>query len=126
VSEDLFSWADSAAGAAPCSSQGQALRDRGMALAGGAQEQKQPGWGERAYQAIKAVAEVHRFVHVDDVLHSFRERPEHPNAWGSVWQRAIREGVITRSGTVRETRDGRKHRHQYPVYLSAIFKRGSG
>ena len=97
------------------------MRDVGMALASGAQEQESPGWGERAYRAIVAVARFRQTVHVDDVLMVFDEQPEHPNAWGSVWQRAIRDGVITHSGTVRETHDRRKHRHQYPVYRSEIF-----
>jgi hypothetical protein len=113
MSEDLFSWAD-----------GAALRDAGMMTAAEAQERAAPGWAERAYQAIIAVARQRASVHVDDVLQIFREPPEHPNAWGSVWQKAIRDGVITRSGTVRETQDRRKHRHQYPVYASAIFGRG--
>jgi hypothetical protein len=114
MSEDLFSWAD-----------GAALRDAGMMTAAEAQEHEQPGWAERAYQAIIAVARQRASVHVDDVLRVFPEQPAHPNAWGSVWQKAIREGVITRSGTVRETQDRRKHRHQYPVYLSAVFAPGS-
>jgi hypothetical protein len=113
VSEDLFSWADNTTGAA--------LRDAGMTTAAQAQERVAPGWAERAYQAIIAVARQRASVHVDDVLQVFREPPQHPNAWGAVWQKAIREGVITRSGIVRETRDRRKHRHQYPVYLSALY-----
>jgi hypothetical protein len=113
--DDLFSWAD-----------GAALRDSGMALASQAQEQERPGWAERAYHAIVVAARMRATVHVDDVLQIFREAPEHPNAWGAVWQKAIRDGVITRSGTVRETQVRRKHRHQYPVYASAIFARGGG
>jgi hypothetical protein len=125
MSGDLFSWAraqpEPAPGLDPGGAAGAALRDSGMALASQAQEHERPGWGERAYQAIVAVARLRATVHVDDVLRIFREQPEHPNAWGSVWQKAIRDGVITRSGTVRETQDRRKHRHRYPVYASAIF-----
>ena len=110
MSQDLFAWAD-----------GAALRDSGMAAAGEAQERDAPGWAERAYQAIRIVARRDPEVHVDDVLAIFREQPAHPNAWGSVWQRAVRDGVISRTGRLRETRDRRKHRHQYPVYQSEIF-----
>lgn len=112
MTADLFSWAE-----------GAALRDTGMTTAAQAQEQESPGWGERAYQAIIAVARLAPTVHVDDVLQIFREPPQHPNAWGSVWQRAIHDGVISRTGQVRETQDRRKHRHQYPVYASALFGR---
>jgi hypothetical protein len=50
----------------------------------------------------------------------FAEAPRHPNAWGAVWHRAIRDGVIRRSGEFRESRDPRKHRHCYPVYVSQL------
>jgi hypothetical protein len=113
MSADLFSWADATA-----------LRDTGMAVASTAQERAAPGWGERAYQAIVCAARSSESVHVDDVLRIFPEPPEHPNAWGAVWQRAIRDRVISRTGTVRETQDRRKHRHQYPVYDSLIFGDG--
>jgi hypothetical protein len=107
--DDLFAWAD-----------GAALRDSGMAIAGEAQERCAPGWAERAYQAIVAVARFRPEVHVDDVLLIFREQPEHPNAWGAVWSRAIRDHIISRTGVMRETNDRRKHRHRYPVYASQI------
>jgi hypothetical protein len=60
-------------------------------------------------------------VHVDDVLAIFGEAPAHPNAWGAVWARAIRDGVIRRGSLVRESRAPRKHRHCYPVYVSCRF-----
>ncbi len=107
----LFGWAD-----------GAALRDVGMGLANAAQESADPGWADRAYLAITAVARSSPTVHVDDVLVIFPDRPEHPNAWGSVWLRAIRAGVISRTGMVRGTGDRRKHRHQYPVYRSEIYQ----
>jgi len=109
MADSLFDWAD-----------GAALRDAGMELAGEAQDNADAGWGERAYRAIVAVARSQPTVHVDDVLLVFADRPEHPNAWGAIWARAIRDGVIGRTGTVRETRDPRKHRHCYPVYASLI------
>jgi hypothetical protein len=112
MSQDLFAWADAT---------GAALRDGGMATAAEAQERASPGWANRAYHAIVVAARQRATVHVDDVLRIFPEEPEHPNAWGSVWSRAIRNGVISRTGTVRETQDRRKHRHQYPVYASALY-----
>jgi hypothetical protein len=112
---DLFDW---------CA--GAQLRDHGMAVANDAQESKAPGWSARAGAAIVRVALAQPTVHVDDVLAIFTEQPEHPNAWGSVWQQAVRDGVIRRSGRLRETRDRRKHRHQYPVYLSLVYRGAAG
>jgi hypothetical protein len=113
VNGDLFSWAD-----------GATLRDTGMAVASEAQEREAPGWTDRAYAALYSVARQRPEVFVDDVLAIFREQPQHPNAWGGVWRRAIADGVISRTGRVRETQDRRKHRHQYPVYRSEIFGDG--
>jgi hypothetical protein len=108
--DDLFAWAD-----------GAALRDARIMTAAEAQERCAPGWAERAYQAIRTVAWCSPTVHVDDVLRVFPDRPLHPNAWGAIWSRAIRERVISRTGQIRETQDRRKHRHQYPVYRSLIY-----
>ncbi len=111
---DLFGWAD-----------GAARRDRGMAIASEAQEHDVPGWAARAYAAIVVVACHQPTVHVDDVLRIFREQPAHFNAWGAVWQRAIRDGVISRTGMIRECRDPKKHRHLSPLYRSEIFDRAA-
>jgi hypothetical protein len=110
---DLFSW-----------SKGAALRDAGMAIASAAQERAAPGWADRAYAAIVAVALAQDTVHVDDVRLIFKEAPSHPNAWGAVWTRAIKDGVIAATGTIRRTTDPRKHRHSYPIYRSLIFRHG--
>lgn len=107
---DLFAWAD-----------GSVLRDRGMALAADAQEHDAPGWSRLAYDVIVDIAASQRTVHVDDVLARLDAAPVHPNAWGSVWRKAIAAGIISRSGQMRETRDPRKHRHQYPIYFSELW-----
>ena len=109
MSLDLFNWAE-----------GQARRDDGMARAAEAQEREVAGWGERAYQAIVTLAHARPTVHVDDVLGIFDEPPQHPTAWGTVWSRALKAGIIERSGMTRQSRDPRKHRHVYPVYRSRV------
>jgi hypothetical protein len=111
---DLFSHAEEAA----------RRRDVGIARAAHAQDIKRPGWSELAYQAIVALARTQAEVHVDDVLRVFVLRPDHPNAWGAVWQRAIRNGVIKHSGRVRPCKvDSGKHLHQSPIYDSLIYGR---
>lgn len=94
------------------------LRNDGMRRASQAQGTE---WARRAYAAIVSVAVENPTVHVDDVLARFGEAPHHPNAWGAVWMRAIRERVIARTGTVRQCKDTKKHAHQYPVYQSLVM-----
>ena len=97
------------------------LRDRGMARAADAQDRAVIGWSELAYLAILNVARMQETVHTDDVRAIFPHEPDHPNAFGAVWLRAIRDGVIERTGTVRASTDPRKHSHQYPIYRSLTF-----
>ena len=108
---DLFDWAN-----------GAARRDAGMTAAAAAQDRADGGWSERAYAAIERVAEAQSTVHVDDVLAVFDEAREHPNAWGAVWARALRNGDILRGHEFRESRTARKHRHRYPVYWSGLWR----
>lgn len=97
-------------------------RDAGMALAELAETMVQPDFSEAAYAAICHVARRQSELHVDDVLRFCKVRPSHPNAWGAVWMRAIKDGVILRTGTVRPClSDPLKHKHQYPVYASGVF-----
>lgn len=97
-------------------------RDAGMTEAAFAEVFTNPDFGEAAYAAICHVARRQCEVHVDDVLRYLKVRPSHPNAFGAVWLRAIRDGVIIRTGTVRPClSDPIKNKHQYPVYRSGLF-----
>ena len=99
-------------------------KQRGMTLASVAQDLIAPLWSERAYAALAALARRKNTIHVDDFLLVFTEKPSHPNAFGAVWQRCIRERLIIHSGRVRPcTVDPTKHKHQSPVYLSLIYRR---
>jgi hypothetical protein len=99
------------------------LRDRGMTLASNAEAFHRPEFAEVAYGAICAVARRQPTVHVDDVLRQCLIEPDHPNAFGAVWMRAIRDGVIERTGQYRKSTDPKKHAHVYPVYRSLILMR---
>lgn len=97
------------------------LRDAGMSVAAFAQDSKCPDWSDLAFAAIVYIARKQSTVHVDDVLQAFDLKPEHPNSWGAVWMRAIKTGVIERSGQMRPCiTDPGKHKHQYAVYRSNI------
>ena len=102
------------------------LRDEGMALAETAEAAVSPAFSEVAYQAIVDVARRQTTVHIDDVLVACKVRPFHPNAWGSVWTRAIRAGIIRYTGMRKGClTDIKKRKHVYPVYESTIFQRGA-
>lgn len=105
--------------------QAVALRDVGMIEAEFAETLTASNFSEVAYAAICHVARRQSEVHVDDVLRFCRIKPSHPNAWGAVWMRAIKDGTIIRTGTVRPClSDAGKHKHNYPVYESGIFRTG--
>jgi hypothetical protein len=98
-------------------------RDNGMALAELAETMVQPDFSEAAYAAICQVARRQDEVHVDDVLRLCTVKPSHHNSWGAVWMRAIKDGVIFRTGMVRPClSDPLKHKHQYPIYRSGVFQ----
>ena len=99
------------------------LRDRGMSLAARAEDFTQPDFAQAAYMAIRAVALRQETLFVDDVLRQCLVTPSHPNAFGAVWMRAIRDGVIEPTGQRRKSSDPKKHAHQYPIYRSLIVHR---
>lgn len=76
----------------------------------------------RAYSAIEALAAQQPSLHIDDVLRQGVAEPPHPNAWGAVWMRAIRAGLIERTADTRPSADRKKHAHRYPVYRSLIWR----
>jgi hypothetical protein len=80
-----------------------------------------PVWREFAYLALRGLALTRREVHVDDLYAACAWHPPRPNAWGAVWQRALREGLLEKTGRTRPTRLPEKHAHEYPLYRSLIY-----
>jgi hypothetical protein len=110
---DLFTYAEA-----------KFLRDKGLARSALHTEIADKGFGDRAYAVLVDLACKQSTVHVDDFLSATSLRPSHPNAMGAVWMRAIKNGVLERTGLVRPCAvDKKKHAHQYPVYRSLIFRR---
>lgn len=104
--------------------QAVAARDVGMVAAEFAEASTGSNFAEVAYAAICHVARRQSEVHVDDVLRFCKVRPSHPNAWGAVWMRAIKDGTLLKSDSDRYRpceSDPGKHKHQYRVYSSGIF-----
>ena len=100
------------------------LRDDGMSRATDAQEYDNYGWGESLYLAICAVARRQEYFFVDDVSTIFSDPPAHPNAAGAPWQRAIRAGMIERTGKLIRSARKSAHAHNYPQYRSKIYAGG--
>ncbi len=96
---------------------GRGDRDAGMARA-----DRDEQWASTTYQMIVRLAKQQAEVHVDDVLQVVLSEPPHFNSWGSVWMRAIRNGVLEKTGRMRQTADRKKHAHEYPIYRSLIFE----
>ncbi len=98
------------------------LRDVGMLEAEFAEALTGSNFAEVAYAAICHVARRQAEIHVDDLLRYLTVRPSHPNAFGAVWLRAIRDGTLLKTGTVRPClSDPNKRLHNYPVYKSGLF-----
>ncbi len=100
-----------------------AARDAGMIEAEFAEIISGSQYTDALYAAICQVARRQAEVHVDAVLPLVKIKPAHPNAAGMVWVRAIRDGVIQRTGNVRHCKaDKAKNMHAYPVYRSLVFR----
>jgi hypothetical protein len=102
-------------------------RDVGMVEAEFAETLSGSDYPEALYAAICHVARRQIEVHIDDVLLHCKVQASHPNAGGAVWVRAIKDGVIIRTGTIRPcVSDPGKHKHNYPVYRSGLFHGRAG
>lgn len=98
------------------------LRDAGMVEAEFAETLTGSDYSEALYASICHVARRQVEVHIDDVLRHCKVQASHPNAAGSAWVRAIKDGVIERTGMVRPcVSDKIKRVHNYPVYRSGLF-----
>lgn len=70
--------------------------DRGICLAVEAQDRDEIGYCDALYECICSVARVQETVHIDDILHRFSRRPDHPNANAGSWRRAKTTGSFFR------------------------------
>lgn len=84
-----------------------------------------PEWRDYAYSCLEALAKRQRTLFVDDLYAACDWLPRNPNAWGSVWARAKREGLIEKTGQMRPSRLPGKHAHEYVVYRSLVWECGA-
>lgn len=86
-----------------------AARDAGMAQAIDHAERIEPTWGEQAYDFLQDFARKHAHFISEDVSDATRLDPAFPQpptdrAWGSVYRRAARDGLIFVDGMGRSRR----------------------
>ena len=80
-------------------------------------------WRQRALARIVRLAEQHRTFTADEVREACSdiEPPHHPNVWGAVMHKAIRAGIIRRTGELRRSTRKAAHSHSNPVWESLLW-----
>lgn len=95
-----------------------ARRDAALAAVADAAD---PGWLERAYEALVGYLQTHGELFVDDFwLETGLEKPREARALGVVIQRAAREGLMEKSGEYRNS--VASNLSGKPVWSSLVFK----
>lgn len=82
-----------------------------------------PHWRDYIDAKLEGLARERKTIHVDDLYAVIDRYPDSPNSWGSIWQRAIKRGVLAKTGLSRPTKLPGKHSHEYPVYRSLFYQR---
>ena len=101
----------------------RAQRDAGMARSLASAERATNGWGDIAYAFLLVYARTHPAFISEDVSDASKTRERFPQpgtdrAWGSVYRRAVREGVIVQDGAGRSRR---RHASICPRWRSLIY-----
>lgn len=97
-------------------------RDIGMVEAEFAERLSGSDYCDVLYAAICHVARRQCEVHADDVIPLVKVRPAHPNCAGSVWKRAMKDGVLLGEiGRRKCATDPIKKAHVCPIYRSGVF-----
>lgn len=100
-----------------------AARDLGMLRASLNAENKHLGWNERAYAFLEMYARMHKDFISEDVSDASKEasfpQPPTDRAWGSVYRKAIRDGLIIQIGSGRSRR---RHASICPRWGSLIYR----
>lgn len=89
------------------------LRDEGIQRSLTAAERRAEGWAEWAYSALVRYCQAAHLLTAEEVrewAHRVLDLPEPPDprAWGGIFQRAVRAGIVVRDG-YRPHRDPSRH-----------------
>jgi hypothetical protein len=101
----------------------QRMRDEGMRLALEHAELIEDHWGEIAYAFLVAYAQRTSLFISEDVSDASKAdtafpQPPTDRAWGSIYKRAIRAGIIVQAGAGRSRR---RHASICPLWRSTLF-----
>ena len=100
----------------PVVADGASLRDAGLA----ATEQAQQAWADRAFAAMKLLAQSKEFLTADDLDDWMRssgdEPPQSRNVIGALFMRLVRGGVVEETGTFLRSDKAVKHRRRLPIW----------
>jgi len=106
--------------------EGRQLAKEGAERATEHAEKVDPGWKKEAYSVIYGIAQQNEFLNADDVWKGAKRwgLPEPPDnrAWGSIWVRAKRAGVVEKTGRFTTTKRPVAHRMDIPIYRSLIYQ----
>lgn len=99
------------------------LRDEGMARAGDHAERVTPQWLDTAYAFLLNFATTHQTFISEDVSDASKVwgmvQPPTDRAWGSVYVRAVKAGIIVQDGAGRSRR---RHASICPMWRSLVFR----
>lgn len=104
----------------------RAARDDGMQRAIDHAESDAPGWSDVAFQFLRNYARTHEHFISEDVSDASRDwgmvQPPTDRAWGQIYRRAIKEGIIKQDGAGRSRR---RHASICPRWMSLIYRRSA-
>ena len=104
-------------------SRARAQRDDGMSRAARHAESDYPGWADVAFRFLNNFAVTHQHFISEDVSDASRAwgmvQPSTDRAWGNVYKRAIKDGVIVQDGAGRSRR---RHASICPRWKSLIYR----
>jgi hypothetical protein len=100
-----------------------AARDLGMLRAAKHAEATHMGWNDRAYAFLEAYARQHKDFISEDVSDASKQvdfpQPPTDRAWGSVYRKAIKDGLIIQIGSGRSRR---RHASICPRWGSLVYR----
>lgn len=104
----------------------RAARDEGMQRAADHAERVTPQWLETAFAFLTTYARTHEKFISEDVSDASKAwgmiQPPTDRAWGSVYVRAVKSGIIVQDGAGRSRR---RHASICPLWRSLIYKRAA-
>jgi hypothetical protein len=101
----------------------RAARDHGMKMAIDHAEREVNGWGDLAYQFLENFCVSHETFISEDVSDASRKwgmvQPPTDRAWGSVYRKAARLGIIEKNGAGKSRR---RHASICPRWRSLVYR----